>query len=381
MGQAANLETPQVFEIMPFTDIDKVQCRFFAVDGSYNQHTFYNGISLAIYRAGYICYHNGKQVRMNDNDDPVNLSRICSPNNFLVLRDDDLISMYEECIALPPVAAFLDFCGEQAKTVFAYSRETVAAQISTLLGFAQDVCEWSLVYEIATRLETSSGNVILRDGALRSLQIKQKYIVKLGNFLKNNGIRLVAVTKQSAVKVELSYTFSQIDAYLQDQLKQRYSFTNSLQSDRKLCVFFEVPESVLLGAYGSGSMYAKKGITGGRGCGLFFAARLDYVEKLQNYDWLMVDLNIMDAIPAIEKADLTRSIKTIQSIMYDLTSLTQEHFILGYPYPLAEAHNAVTVKGSFKEEMIARVKESLYSTRRLDHTEIENLFIDIHSRF
>jgi len=381
LGQASNLETPQVFEIMPFMDIDKVQSRFFAVDGSYNHHTFYNGLSLALYRAGYICYHYGKLVRMNTSDDPTNLAQIYSPNNVLVLREDDLPSMYDECLALPPVAAFLEFCGERAENIFAYSREIVSAQISTFLGFAQEVCEWSLIYEIATRPEIASGDVVLRDGALRSLQIKQKYIVKLGRFLKDKGIRLAAITKQSPVKVELSYTFSQIDAYLQDQLKQRYSFTNSVQSDRKLCVFFEVPEAVLLGAYGGGSMYAKKGISGGRGCGLFFAARLDYVEKLQNYDWLIVDLNILDVIPALEKSDLQRSIESVQSMMYDLTSLTQEHYVLGYPYPLVEAHNTVTVQASFKDEMIARVKESLYRTRRLDHTEIENLFIDTHNRF
>ncbi len=381
IGQSSNLETPQVFEIMPFTDIDKIHCRFYAVDGSYNHHTFYNGLSLAIYRAGYVCYHYGKPVRMNATDDPVNLAQTYSPNNVLVLREDDLPSMYDECLALPPVAAFLEFCGEYPENVFAYSRDIVTARISTFLGFAQEICEWSLIYEIATRPEIALGDVVLRDGALRSLQIKQKYIVKLGRLLKDKGLRLAAITKQSPVKVELSYTFSQVDAFLQDQLKQRYSFTNPSQSDRKLCVFFEVSEPVLLGAYGSGSMYAKKGVNGGRGCGLFFAARLDYVEKLQNYDWLVVDLNILDVVPALEEKDLSRSFESVQSMMYDLTSLTQEHFILGYPYPLVEVHNAVKVQASFKDEMIARVKESLYRTRRLDHTEIENLFIDIHNRF
>ena len=53
-------------------------------------------------------------------------------------------------------------------------------------------------------------------------------------------------------------------------------------------------------------MFAKKGITGGRGFGLFFAARLDYVEKLQNYDWVIVDVNIFDAIPGIESNVLAR---------------------------------------------------------------------------
>src|SRR5207245_6915404 len=51
---------------------------------------------------------------------------------------------------------------------------------------------------------------------------------------------------------------------------------------------------VLEAAYqGSGSnMYAKKDVQGGRGFGLFLTARLDYVEKLQNYDWVVCDLNI-----------------------------------------------------------------------------------------
>lgn len=381
VGQASNLETPQVFEILPFTDIDKGQCRFYAIDGSRNHHTFYNGLSLALYRAGYVCYQYGKPVRMNSSDDPINLAQIYTPNNVLVLREDDLPSMYDECLALPPVAAFIDFCGEKPEDIFAYSRDIIATQISTFLGFAQELCEWSLIYEVANRPEIASGDVVLRDGALRSLQIKQKYIIKLAQFCKDKGIRLAAITKQSSVKVELSYTFTQIDAYLQDQLKKKYSYTNANQSDRKLCVFFEVPETVLLGAYGNGSMFAKKGTTGGRGCGLFFAARLDYVEKLQNYDWLIVDLNIFDVIPSVEAGNLSRAMDTVQSVMYDLTSLTQEHYILGYPYPLVEAHNAVTIQASFKDEMIARVKESLYRTRRLDHTEIENLFIDIHNRF
>ena len=85
-------------------------------------------------------------------------------------------------------------------------------------------------------------------------------------------------------------------------------------------------------------MYAKKDIVGGRGFGLFFTARLDYVEKLQNYDWLICDLNIYDCIPAIGTKQLDRSHEVIAEIMYALTATTQEHYILGYPYPLVEAH-------------------------------------------
>jgi hypothetical protein len=128
-------------------------------------------------------------------------------------------------------------------------------------------------------------------------------------------------------------------------------------------------------------MYAKKDIHGGRGFGLFFSARLDYVEKLQNYDWLICDLNIYDCIPGIAKKDLTRDAKAIADIMYALTATTQEHYILGYPYPLVEAHNFVSLTGDFKKEAIARIKNALYASQQMDHTDIENLFIDLHSRF
>jgi len=128
-------------------------------------------------------------------------------------------------------------------------------------------------------------------------------------------------------------------------------------------------------------MYARKGITGGRGIGLFFAARLDYVEKLQNYDWVVADLNIFDAIPDIEKDDQERNYEKLKSIFFDLTRLTQEHYILGYPYPLVEAHNFVTLTRDFKEEVINRVKHSMYLSQHMDHVDIENMFLDIHSRF
>jgi hypothetical protein len=61
VGTLDNLETPQIFEIMPFDQIDQQGCRFYAVDGSRNSHTFYNGVSLCFYQAGYVCFENGKQ--------------------------------------------------------------------------------------------------------------------------------------------------------------------------------------------------------------------------------------------------------------------------------------------------------------------------------
>jgi hypothetical protein len=128
-------------------------------------------------------------------------------------------------------------------------------------------------------------------------------------------------------------------------------------------------------------MYTKKDITGGRGFGLFFTTRLDYVEKLQNYDWLICDLNLYDCIPEIANRVQTRDPLAIKNIMFELTAVTQEHYILGYPYPLVEAHNLVSLSSDFKKEAIARVKNALYSSQNMDHTDIENLFLDLHSRF
>ena len=70
-------------------------------------------------------------------------------------------------------------------------------------------------------METKQGDMILRDGNLRPLQVKQPFLVQLGRFLHEKGIVVVAVTKQSPIKMELSYTLKQIDSYLQNQLKPR----------------------------------------------------------------------------------------------------------------------------------------------------------------
>lgn len=183
--------------------------------------------------------------------------------------------------------------------------------------------------------------------------------------------------------MELTYTLRQIDSYLQDKLKPKYPFKQTDPIRQKLCCWFEVPDGVLLNAYGGSSsgMYTRKALVGGRGVGLFFTARLDYVEKLQNYDWVIADINIFDAIPNIEQNNLSINLDKLQDVFYNLTRFTQEHYILGYPYPLVEAHNFITLKSDFKEEIINRVKHSLYSTQHMDHIEIENMFLDIHSRF
>jgi hypothetical protein len=137
---------------------------------------------------------------------------------------------------------------------------------------------------------------------------------------------------------------------------------------------------VLKAAY-QGDMFVKKDIHGGRGFGLFFAARLDYVEKLQNYDWVIVDVNIFDAIPGIESGKSDRDRSPLAKIFGELTRLTQEHYILGYPYPLAEVHTFISLKKDFKEEIVNRLKYSLYKDQRMDHVDIENLFLDTHDRF
>ena len=383
VGVPGNLETPQIFEIMPFDEIDKPTCRAYAVDGSHNSHTFYNGISLCFYQAGYVCFRQGEQVRLNTTTDPVVLGRRFHGTKMLVLAEKDLTDIYEEFLALPVVAQFLSFCGDAPEQVFPYDKEAVTKSAASLLSFCQEVLEFACVYDILVNQHTASGDFILRDGALRSLNIRQKYLVKLGYTLHSNGVRLVGVTKQSPIKTELAYTFSKTDNYLQSKLKPSYPFKATDSKRQKLCCYFEVRDDVLDAAYSgnSSNMYSKKDITGGRGVGLFFATRLDYVEKLQNYDWLICDLNIYDCIPGIGNKVLTRDTCTVAQILYALTATTQEHYILGYPYPLVEAHNLVSLTGDFKEEAIGRVKNALYSMQQMDHTDIENLFIDLHSRF
>ncbi len=379
-----NTETPHYFEILPFDQIDNTDINFFAIDGSYNYQQFYNGLSVGIYTAGYICYEHGKQLRLNDLDDPVILGRSYYPNHILITSEQDNFAIFDELLTLEPVKNLIDFLGVEPKKIWGFgenARETISSNLSKLLSFCQEILEWSLIYEIATLEITKPGDFILRDGTLRSNNIKQEYLVKLAEHLKSKELIIIAITKNSPIKLELSSSFKKIDAYLQDELKPKYPFTLSKDPKRqKLCCWFETSDETLVAAY-SGNMYARKDITGGRGFGLFFAARLDYVEKLQNYDWIVVDLNIFDAIPKIKDKVLDRNYESIKMIFKELTRLTQEHYILGYPYPLVEAHNFVTLKKEFKEEIIRRVKFTLYKDQRMDNVEIENLFLDIHERF
>ena len=380
IGNPNNIETPQVFEIIPFDEIDNSESKFFSIDGSYNSAQFYNGLAIGLYTAGYVCYHKGQQIRMNSLDDPINLGQVYFPEKILVTNEQDLFDIYDELLKKEPVSNLIKYFSDKPENIFAYSKENICVNFSTLLSFCQEILEIALILEIANRKDTKANDFILKDGTLRSLQIKQEYLIKLGKDLHEKGIKIVAITKQSPIKMELSYTFKQIDNYLQDKLKPNYPFKESDPKRKKLCCWFEVPEAVLLGSY-KGNMYANKSITGGRGFGLFFAARLDYVEKLQNYDWVIVDVNIFDAIPEIEKNNTQRDKNTLDFIFNELTRLTQEHYILGYPYPLVEAHNFVSLKKNFKEEIINRVKFSLYRDQRMDNVDIENLFLDIHDRF
>jgi len=384
IGNANNPETPQLFEILPFDEIDKADRSFFAIDGSYNSRQFYNGVSIGVYNAGYICYKNGKQVRMNDTGDPIVLGKAYYPQNILITNEDHLFAIYDELLNLQPIKNIIRFFQDSPENIFPYKKEVVCSNLSTLLSFAQEILEWSLVYEIANRNGIRKNDFILRDGTLRSLDIKQQYLVKLGKFLREKDIIIVGITKNSPVKMELSYTLRQIDNYLQDKLKPTYPFTEKDSKRQKLCCWFEVRDDVLLTSYGgegTSAMYAKKDIKGGRGFGLFTIARLDYVEKLQNYDWVIADVNIFDAIPGIENNKKKRDMDKLSKIFKELTRLTQEHYILGYPYPLVEAHNFISLKKDFNEEIIKRVKFALYKEQRMDNIEIENLFLDIHDKF
>ena len=108
--------------------------------------------------------------------------------------------------------------------MFPYGREIVCSTLSTLLSFCQEVLEWSLIYEIACHPDIKAGDLILRDGTLRSLNIKQSYIVEARRFLSlKKRVNLVGITKNSPVKMELAYTLRQIDSYLQEKAETAVS--------------------------------------------------------------------------------------------------------------------------------------------------------------
>lgn len=405
-----DVNTPHYFEIIPFDEIDNSEKNYFAIDGSYNSQEFYNGVYIGLYTAGYICYHKGKQIRLNDLDDPIILGKSYFPNNILITNDIHRNAIFDELLSLDPVKKLISFFDEpDIDNIWGLGKETrqiVCSSVSKLLAFCQEILEWSLVLEILNHPVTQKGDIILRDGTLRSNNIKQKYLIKVGELAHQKMIILLAITKKSPIKLELSSSFKKIDLYLQQEKKPAYPFSIQEQRWQKLCCWFEVNDDVLLSAYPNAeekkaiqsdnitsvhknySMFATNNLNGGRGFGIFYVARLDYVEKLQNYDWVIIDLNIFDVIPAITKKMNEREVRTakrdiafLDKIIKNLTSLTQEHYILGYPYPLVEAHNFVTLKNDFNDELINRVKASLYQSQMMDHVDIENLFLDIHERF
>ncbi|MGO9396170.1 MAG: hypothetical protein ACLP7A_16375, partial [Desulfobaccales bacterium] len=107
LGNPSNCETAQVFEIIPFEQIDNSDLHFYAIDGSYNSHSFYNGVSIGVYRCGYICFQAGKQIRLNSHNDPIIFWQTYTPNNILITCDDHLFAIYDELLALPAVERFL----------------------------------------------------------------------------------------------------------------------------------------------------------------------------------------------------------------------------------------------------------------------------------
>ena len=240
-------ETPHYFEIIPFDQIDKSKAKYFAIDGSYNSQEFYNGLCIAVYRVGYICYHEGKQIRLNDLNDPIILGKAYDPQNILITNDEHKEAVYDELIELDPVKNLLDFFG--SKEVFGFGKDIICSSLSKLLSFCQEVLEWALVYEISNLPIVEKGDFILRDGTLRSNNIKQEYLVKLAKHIHQKEIYIVAITKNSPIKLELSSTFKKIDGYLQEDYKPKYPFKTQNPKWQKLCCWLEVSDDVLVFAY------------------------------------------------------------------------------------------------------------------------------------
>lgn len=380
-----NATTPHYYEPIPFTNIDSSNRKYYAIDGSYNSQEFGNGLHIGLYCAGYVCFHKGKEIKLNNSNNPLLNGIKYLPNNVISTCDNDFKYILEEFLELQPIKNFLSFLGDSFDNICVWSEDILCSSFSKLLSTCQNILEWALVYEVSNRSDINPGDIILRDGNLRSKDIKSQYLTKLAKHLKNQRVHIIAITKKSKLKMELAYTFRLIDDHLQNKLKFTYPFSTAHNSSKKLCCWFEIPENVLLGAFGgnreSNVTYAKKGLGNNGGFGLFFATRLDYIEKLQNFDWAIVDLNILDAMPNIEINNSTLDFNFLRDIFLELTHLTQEHYILGYPYPLVEAHNFVTLKNSFNDELVARIKYHLYKDQYIDHVDIENLFLDIHNYF
>ena len=175
---------------------------------------------------------------MNSDDDPVILGQAYYPENILVTNEEHLGVMYDELLSMPSVKKLLEFWNDSQENIFPWKKEQICSNLSSLLGFCQEILEIALVLEIAELPETKAGDFIFLLRNLRPLLVKQSYMVKLGKYLHDKGIILVAITKQSPVKMELSYTFKRIDNYLQDELKPKYPFTQTDPNRKKLCCWF-----------------------------------------------------------------------------------------------------------------------------------------------
>jgi hypothetical protein len=247
------VDTPHYFEIVPFDEIDNSDHKYFAIDGSYNSQEFYNGIYLGLYTAGYICFHKGKQVRLNDLNDPVVLGKSYFPQNILITNDSHLDAIFDELLSLGPVKNLLLFFNEpDTDNIWSFGKETkqiICSSVSKLLAFCQEILEWSLVLEILQLPIIQSGDFIFRDGTLRSLNIKQRYLIKIGEIAHTKNVFLIAATKKSPLKLELASSFKKIDFYLQNDKKPSYPFTIQTKRWQKLCCWFEVSDEILLGAY------------------------------------------------------------------------------------------------------------------------------------
>ena len=246
-------ECPHYYEIVPFDAIDSSDSRYFAIDGSYNSQEFHNGLYIGIYTAGYVCFHKGQQIRLNDLDDPIILGKAYFPDNILITNDKDRDAIFDEVLRLAPVQKLLKhFDASDIDDVWGLGRDArtlVCSSISKLLSFCQEVLEWSLILEILESKYCKEGDYILRDGTLRSNTIKQRYLLKLGKCAKEKGVCLVAITKNSPIKLELSSSFKKIDNYLESEKKPTYPFTIKNERWQKLCCWFEVSDDILLTAY------------------------------------------------------------------------------------------------------------------------------------
>lgn len=216
-----NTTSPHYYEIIPFNEIDKSDKKYFAVDGSYNSQEFHNGIYIGLYTAGYICFHHGKEIKLNKLNNPLILGQSYFPKNILITNDQHRYAIFDELLNLEPVKEMLNFFNEpDADKIWGTGKETITlitSSVSKLLAFCQEILEWSLVLEIIQSPESRSGDFILRDGTLRSNNIKQKHLTKLGKYAKEKGIYLIGITKNSPIKLELSSSFKKIDTYLEDE--------------------------------------------------------------------------------------------------------------------------------------------------------------------